>query len=305
MKIKEPVAGQKRQKLFHAKSVNAEEKSVTGYISTYGWDRAGERMAKGSWRLDSYRRNPVVLWAHDGRSLPIARCVELKEDDFGLLAKCVFDDQSDYAMEVFSLYERGFLNAFSVGFIPVKWEMEDRGEGDGRKGIVWTDNELLEYSAVSVPANAEALVSGKDAEFVIKEFGASSLQFVEELADGTKVWKMAAVEKNADEEHVAEVQEEGLENAVKTLTKMAKLAAHEGLDSQKAALIRASISVLGEILSEHGEEEISQEDIDTLNKCVAGLAEVIKNRDAAMREDVSRFLMKFEAAMKQRRHGAA
>ena len=79
----------------------------------------------------------------------------------------------------FEMYKQGFLNAFSIGFIPK--EYTDRNNADGSTTRVFTKSELLEISAVPVPANPNALVlarayaqkmAGKEkevAEKVVKE----------------------------------------------------------------------------------------------------------------------------------------
>jgi hypothetical protein len=59
------------------------------------------------------------------------------------------------------MYSKGFLNAVSVGFDPVKYAwVEDK---DRPWGIDYIEQELLEYSCCPVPANPEALVDAKSA----------------------------------------------------------------------------------------------------------------------------------------------
>src|SRR5262249_54431553 len=53
-----------------------------------------------------------------------------------------------------ALYSGGFLKAVSVGFIPVKWEDGTAQTPYRRK---YTEQELLEVSAVAIPANPNAL----------------------------------------------------------------------------------------------------------------------------------------------------
>jgi outer membrane biosynthesis protein TonB len=62
------------------------------------------------------------------------------------------------ARDVFDLYEGGFLNAFSVGFKPIEIAYEERVPGSSEMGAVFKKAELLENSAVPVPANPGALV---------------------------------------------------------------------------------------------------------------------------------------------------
>jgi HK97 family phage prohead protease len=71
-------------------------------------------------------------------------------------------DVSPQARVAYGLYRGGFLNAVSVGFIPLVWE-DARPEQVGG-GCEWTrrylSQELVEVSAVAVPANSEALMLG-------------------------------------------------------------------------------------------------------------------------------------------------
>ena len=114
----------KKIKASYVKSIDAEKKTIQAYVSTYEWDRTEERFIRGAWDLENFKKNPVVLWGHNMHEVPIGKNIELLEDDKGLLATTQFDDKSEKAMAIFSLYERGFLNAFSVGFIRKNLVME-------------------------------------------------------------------------------------------------------------------------------------------------------------------------------------
>jgi HK97 family phage prohead protease len=164
----------KHHKMTYAKSIDSEKKTISGYISTFAWDRDGERFVKGAWDFSNYLNNPVVLWSHDISQLPIAKNVALNEDEFGVLATSEFDQRSQKAQEIFSLFERKFLNAFSVGFMRKDFKIEDIG--GGRQGLAITKAELFEYSAVSVPANPGALVGREIAELATKILGPKSIE---------------------------------------------------------------------------------------------------------------------------------
>ena len=101
----------------------------------------------------NFNKNPVVLWAHKYDIPPIGKALWTKEDAGGILSKVKFAN-TPFAQEIFQLYKEGFLKAFSVGFLP-----KDYVDGDGEKKAsrTYTNWELLEYSAVPVPANPEAL----------------------------------------------------------------------------------------------------------------------------------------------------
>ena len=107
---------------------------------------------------ENYLRNPVVMWAHDsvGRSpsggLPIGRTLKLNRSQDGqIIAEFEFLDDDPFAQRVKNAWDKGFLRAASISWIPV----ESVPVGDGR----WRDtrSDLLEWSIVSVPADPDAL----------------------------------------------------------------------------------------------------------------------------------------------------
>ena len=72
-----------------------------------------------------------------------------------LLASVEFDQSDPFAVEIRDKYQNGFLRAFSVGFRPLR----SSPRRDGR-GMVFEQQELLELSAVAVPAHPGALKKG-------------------------------------------------------------------------------------------------------------------------------------------------
>lgn len=107
---------------------------------------------------DNYLRNPVVMWAHDavGRSpsggLPIGRTLSLVKTGAGeVIADFEFLSDDPFAQRVKNAWDKGFLRAASVSWLP----LETAPTSDGG----WRDirSELLEWSIVSVPADPDAL----------------------------------------------------------------------------------------------------------------------------------------------------
>jgi len=82
----------------------------------------------------------------------------------GLLARAKFAN-TPLAEEYFSLYKDGHMKAFSMGWITRAFEMRDTKLPDGTsKRIRWfTKVELIEISAVAIPANRESLVRAASA----------------------------------------------------------------------------------------------------------------------------------------------
>ncbi len=271
-----------KSKLSYTKSVDPEKKAVKALVSTFDWDRTNERFAPGAWDLTNFKKNPVVLWGHDNTKPPIGKAVAIEETEAGLVAETVFDDQSEYAMNMFSLYERGFLNAFSVGFLPKPdngFTMEER-EG-GRKGVVYTDIELLEYSAVSIPANPGAIVTRDLADLVIKALGPSAILtskgktgetefLVAGDSEGTP--KTSEPDNSAVKQDVA--PSDPFESGLKDLIRLAKISKSNPLDRTKISLIKSSIDVLQEIIEET-REEITVDDIARLEEALSKYGEVV------------------------------
>ena len=136
------------------KDIDENERTITAFISTEALDRQNDVMVASGAQLSNYKRNPVVLWAHQYATPPIGRNLWIKrpKDKPGLLAKTQFAN-TEFADEIFQLYKEQFLNAWSVGFVPLETKDAEDG-GNGRRIEKW---DLLEYSAVPVPANPEAL----------------------------------------------------------------------------------------------------------------------------------------------------
>jgi len=138
-----------------------DSRELSFVISTASVDRSGDTIAVDGWDLDSYLKNPVMLWAHDSHSLPIGKASKLWSEGGALRATAEFTPKGLVRFNdiVFDLYKSGFLSAVSVGFRPTKWAFSE--DKDRRFGIDFAKQELLEFSAVPVPANPEALIEAK------------------------------------------------------------------------------------------------------------------------------------------------
>lgn len=138
-------------------------------ITTGSVDRDGDTINPKGWDLKAFRKNPVVLFAHDSRRPPIAKASKLKVEDGTITANAEFmDDEIDtsgFSDMIFRMLKGGFLKATSVGFLPIKFEFadeddEERNQGFFR-GIDFLKQELLEFSIVPVPSNREALLEAR------------------------------------------------------------------------------------------------------------------------------------------------
>jgi|ERR1043166_1343104 HK97 family phage prohead protease len=120
-------------------------------------DRYQEIITVAGWHLDTYRKNPVFQNAHCYGSLAdtIGKSLitEIRGDH--LYQRVQFAvEENPLARVAYNLYKGGFLNTVSVGFIPLRWEDGTQHTPFRRK---YVEQELIEVSAVSIPANPNAV----------------------------------------------------------------------------------------------------------------------------------------------------
>lgn len=160
------------------KEVNRDRREVTIAYSAESVDRDGDIIRQKGIDLKAYRKNPVVLFAHGSRfgpaesQLPIARSMRLfrSEDNLKSFSVDRFVEADIHALgeTVFRMLSGtpAFLNAASIGFLPLK--VEERELEDEERERYWRPAdfkkiEKLEHSIVPVPANADALRAAKSA----------------------------------------------------------------------------------------------------------------------------------------------
>lgn len=147
-------------------------RTVTATISTATVDRDGDVVLPSGLDLKAYRKNPVVHFAHDTRSLPIGVTDSVVMKHMGIQATIRFaerpksmpDAQEWMPDTIHELFQQGILRAFSVGFTVPKGGLREATQKDkDRHGEtvqrVITKWSLHELSVVPVPANPEALAT--------------------------------------------------------------------------------------------------------------------------------------------------
>lgn len=139
-----------------------EDHQIKFTISTSNPDRHQDTVDAKGWETDNFMANPVVLFGHNYDALPIGKCISLKREGGSLVAVAQFatPDLNPMGDQVYRMLKAGFLNATSVGFIPKEYSAT---EDESRPyGYDFTKQELLEFSVVPVPANAECLQRAKE-----------------------------------------------------------------------------------------------------------------------------------------------
>jgi HK97 family phage prohead protease len=125
-------------------------------ISTGSTDRMGDQINVNGWQLGNYRRTgSPVLWGHDSSMPPIGRGRVWVEGN--ALKGAVTFAGTSFAQKIASLVQSGFVNSTSVGFKPIS--MSASSDPARQYGIDFQAQELLEWSIVSVPCNADCTLT--------------------------------------------------------------------------------------------------------------------------------------------------
>ena len=178
----------------YVKDVQEDEKGtmlVGAIASTESKDRDGDIVKSEGWELDDFRKAPRLLWSHDASQLPIGKVTNIGIRNGELKFNAVFaEKENKFASDVAKMFKSGFLNTFSVGFIP-----KTRDE-DGN--IV--QQELLEISAVNVPANPEAMTQNSYKSFMEKSIKQTQTS-VQTLIMSKKEFKKASDARKWAKDH--------------------------------------------------------------------------------------------------------
>lgn len=149
---------------FECKAFDISGRTADFVASTDAIDAHDEIVDQSTWQLDDYLKNPVVLFGHNSRELPIGTCVDVAVRNNRLECRIKFatEEMNPLAEQVWKMVQAKILRALSVGFIPKSYRIEMR---DGREILVWSSCVLKEISVVPVPANGEALAKMKAKAF--------------------------------------------------------------------------------------------------------------------------------------------
>lgn len=134
------------------KASKLEEGEVEFIVSTGALDSQGERINVDGIDLRDFKKNPVVLWAHDGFNLPIAKATKIIKKDGKLIARAKFYLKDDFPRKVYNYIVDGYLKAVSIGGQIIDFAAD---------GITIDQLLMKEFSVVSIGANSEALVVNK------------------------------------------------------------------------------------------------------------------------------------------------
>jgi len=161
-----PVKGVFKEAGPEIKSIDEEKRTIWHKITSEARDRMGDIVRIDGLDTTAFRRKPAVLYGHDYRSMSpvpvIGENVGFMRDGQALYAGTKFlgpgevsRPLADLVNDLWTLNKKKLMG-WSVGFIPLE-PPKNIVEGGRVTGQEYTRTELLEYSNVIIPANAEAV----------------------------------------------------------------------------------------------------------------------------------------------------
>lgn len=180
--------GQTSKKDISVSTEDIGERSVLFTISKEVVDRDGDILRASGVDFSNYMKNPVFLSFHNSREFPLGKVTKFWVEGNEVKAIVYFPTLEELSTDpnnasekaklvdfTYHCYKTGMLNAVSVGFIPVEWIETENGYDI----LKW---ELLEFSAVAVPANQDAIAQA------VKSFGNDfAKSFITEEKSGRKI----------------------------------------------------------------------------------------------------------------------
>ena len=164
----EPATGDQGSLGMMVRSFDEKNRTVEAVVSTAEVDRYEEIVEPKAYKkwLKNFMANPVLMPGHqytraDGKPAQIGTWLDLRIETDGLVGTAWFDEDetADAWWKKYSNPDpKKRARGFSVGFLSHAWEMREfKGESSTKRLRVFTEVELLEISAVPVPANRGAL----------------------------------------------------------------------------------------------------------------------------------------------------
>lgn len=145
-----------------AEQPDPSERKARFIISAESVDSHGTVLKLGGWKLDRYAKNPIVLYQHDwygkNPNTIIGKGRVYIEDGY-LMGEVEFEPKeiNELAETVFQKVLFGSLNATSVGFQAERGHWGAKEAGEDPNVFYFDEQELLEWSIVTIPSNADAV----------------------------------------------------------------------------------------------------------------------------------------------------
>lgn len=154
MEKKQPLQN-RAYSVFDVKSVDTETRKISGIATTPSVDRVGDIIDPQGVKF----KNPLpLLWQHR-HDQPIGHVKFGKPTEKGIpfdaeIVSVAEDGKLKSRVdEAWQSIKYGLVKAVSIGFRPIEYSFMDDG------GVRYLETEVYELSAVTIPANADAVIS--------------------------------------------------------------------------------------------------------------------------------------------------
>lgn len=256
-------------------------KEKVAIASTDVVDRHGERINQDGWDLKNFKANPVLLWGHDHTEIAVGNARNIHIERAGGTPRLVFTPDfhtaTDKARALKTLYDEGRLNSFSVGFVPKEFDGKD---------AIYLKQELLEISAVNVPANPEARMLAYKS---LKKSGFNDKTIAEM---GIKKTEAPKVDEEVKEEPIVEKE--------KTILEKIKLL-YEGTDLSNEKYVEIFSEIRGAVQDEIDEDKMMEQksmNMRDIHEIFWAFCDVYYDEDTPV-EDFEKLLTEMMSIMSQ------
>lgn len=129
----------------------------TFVLSDESLNSHGFRVLTSGIDLEQFRKNPVMLYAHDDEMLPIGRWTNIRVEGDRLLADAEFDAEDELANQIGAKVEKGYINCCSIGFVVTATTSDPVLMLPGQKWDTVSGCKLLECSICAIGSNYNAM----------------------------------------------------------------------------------------------------------------------------------------------------
>jgi len=184
------------------KAVNEDKRVIRGVATTPAVDRVGDIIEP----LGVKFKNPLpFLWQHNhDQPIGTVKFDNPTEDGINFEAELpVVEEEGTLKARIDEAWQSiklGLVKAVSIGFRPIEYSFIDGG------GIRFSETEVFELSAVTIPANADAVITAKSMDAaqaaIIKKFDEA------ETASETKPSEEGSPEEQRKQTRVVKLHDE-------------------------------------------------------------------------------------------------
>lgn len=122
-------------------------------LNSYGF-----RVMASGIDFSDYRNNPIGFYCHNRNHPPICKWKDIQQSETDVSAEPEFDMEDEFGASVARKLENGFLNAASVGLVPLEWSDDPADKLPGQAMPTLKRSKCIEISIADIPSDKSAVV---------------------------------------------------------------------------------------------------------------------------------------------------